>query len=74
MQDEFEMSIVEELLIFLGLLVKQVDVEIFILQNKYVKNLVKKFSLKNIMAAKTSMAMFIKIYRDGQGNDVDPSL
>ena len=45
MKNEFEMSMVGELNYFLGLQVKQSNDGIFISQNKYAKNLVKKFGM-----------------------------
>ena len=45
MQDEFEMSMIGELIHFLGLQIRQQDSGIFISQSKYAKNLVKKFGL-----------------------------
>lgn len=58
--------------LFIGLQVKPVNVGIFISQDNCVKNLVKKFSLNK--AFRTSMAMSIKIRKDEQSKDFDPSL
>ena len=46
MKSEFEMSMVGELSYFLGLQIKQRSDDIFISQEKYAKNIVKKFGLK----------------------------
>ena len=46
MQSEFEMSMVEEFSCFLGLQIKQRKERIFITQEKYAKNIVKKFGLE----------------------------
>ena len=45
MKKEFEMSMVGELTFFLGLQVKQKKEGIFVLQEKYARNIVKKFGL-----------------------------
>ena len=46
MQVEFEISMIGKLTHFLGLQIRQQDSGIFLLQSKYAKNLVKKFSLE----------------------------
>jgi chromosome condensin MukBEF MukE localization factor len=43
MQTEFEMSMIGELSCFLGLQVKQISTGIFISQEKYLKEMLKKF-------------------------------
>lgn len=53
MQSKYEMNMVGELNYFLGLQVKYVDAGIFILQPKYGKNLIKKFSFENTKAVRT---------------------
>lgn len=47
MKKEFIIGIVEELMYFLGLQVKQADDKTFISQSKYAKNLVKQFRLES---------------------------
>lgn len=68
------MSLVGELNQFLGLQVKQVDIGIFILKAKFVKNLLKKFDLENIKAVRTPKITSLKIYKDDQGKDVIPKI
>lgn len=48
-QDKFEMSIMSEMTFFLGLQVKQLDIDIFISQMKYTKELLKKFGWKHVL-------------------------
>ena len=55
MQSKYEMSMMGELIYFLGLQVKQVKDGIFISQTKYVYDLLKKFDLTNCSSAKTPM-------------------
>lgn len=46
MQKEFEMSMIGEHTYFLGLQVKLTGEEIFVSQEKYAKNILKKFGLE----------------------------
>nr|GEY46402.1 hypothetical protein [Tanacetum cinerariifolium] len=50
---EFEMSAMSELTFFLGLQVKQLSDGIFISQDKYVKEILKKFDMKSVRTATT---------------------
>ena len=74
MKNEFEMSMVGELNYFLGLQVKQSDDGIFISQNKYAKNLVKKFGMDSAKHLKTPMGTNEKLSKDENGVPVDPTL
>ena len=56
MQAEFEMSVMGELEFFLGLQIKQTRYEIYIHQTKYVKELLKKFKLKDAKENEDSYA------------------
>nr|GEZ64592.1 ribonuclease H-like domain, reverse transcriptase, RNA-dependent DNA polymerase [Tanacetum cinerariifolium] len=53
MKGEFEMSAMCELAFFLGLQVKQLPDGIFISQDKYVKDLLKKFDMESVRTATT---------------------
>nr|GEY11454.1 hypothetical protein [Tanacetum cinerariifolium] len=53
MKGEFEMSDMGELTFFLGLQVKQLPDGIFISQDKYVKDMLKKFDMKSVRTAAT---------------------
>nr|GEW58117.1 copia protein [Tanacetum cinerariifolium] len=53
MKGEFEMSAMGELTFFLGLQVKQLPDGIFISQDKYVKDMLKKFDMESVRTATT---------------------
>nr|GEY91802.1 uncharacterized mitochondrial protein AtMg00810-like [Tanacetum cinerariifolium] len=53
MKGEFEMSAMRELTFFLGLQVKQLSDGIFISQDKYVKDMLKKFDMESVRTATT---------------------
>ena len=74
MKREFEMSMVGELNYFLGLQVKQREDGIFISQEKYAKNLVKRFDLDSKKHTSTPMSSSAKLSRDAAGVEVDPTL
>ena len=74
MKREFEMSMVGELNNFLGLQVKQREDGIFISQEKYVKNLVKRFGLDSKKHTSTPISSSAKLSRDAAGTKVDPTL
>jgi hypothetical protein len=61
MSQEFEMSMIGELIFFLGLEVKQIKHETFICQRKYVNDLLKRFGMDNSKSIKTPMATKIPI-------------
>ncbi|XP_059671065.1 uncharacterized mitochondrial protein AtMg00810-like [Cornus florida] len=71
MSNTFEMSMVGELTFFLSLQVKQLDDGIFISQSKYVKELVKKFSMKDSKHVQTPMSTSSKLDRDSDPNKID---
>ena len=74
MKKEFEMSMVGELNYFLGLQVKQRKGGIFISQEKYAKNLVKRFDIDSKKHTSTPMSSLIKLSLDAVGVEVDPTL
>ncbi|XP_050259668.1 uncharacterized mitochondrial protein AtMg00810-like [Quercus robur] len=74
MKREFEMSMVGELNYFLGLQVKQRKDGIFISQEKYAKNIVKRFGLDSKKHTSTPMSSLEKLSLDVAGADVDPTL
>ena len=61
MKKEFEMSMVKELTFFLGLQFKQKKEGIFVSQEKYARNIVKKFGLDSIKHASTPMSSSTKL-------------
>ena len=73
MKQEFEMSMVGELNYFLGLQVKQREDGIFISQEKYAKNLVKRFGLDSKKHTSTPMSSSAKLSYDATGTEVDPT-
>ena len=74
MKKEFEMSMVGELNYFLGLQVKQQKDGIFISQEKYAKNLVKRFSLDSKKHSSTPINSLLKLSLDPTGVEVDSTL
>ena len=74
MKKELEMSMVGELTFFLGLQVKQKNEGIFISQEKYARNIVKKFGLDSKKHASTTMSSSTKLNLDPSGVKVSPTL
>ena len=74
MKNEFEIRMVGELNYFLGLQVTQSNDEIFISQNKYAKNLVKKFRMESAKHLKIIMGTNEKLSKDENGVLIDPTL
>ncbi|GKE80174.1 retrovirus-related pol polyprotein from transposon TNT 1-94 [Tanacetum coccineum] len=56
MHDDFEMSMMGKVNFFLGLQIKQMEDGIFFNQFKYIKEMLKKFSLEDSKPMKTSMS------------------
>ena len=65
---------VGELTFFLGLQVKQKKEDIFISQEKYARNIVKKFGLDSKKHASAPMSSFAKLNVDSSGVEVSPTL
>ncbi|GKC62650.1 putative ribonuclease H-like domain-containing protein [Tanacetum coccineum] len=74
MQSRFQMSLMGELTFFLGLQVKQNKGGIFISQDKYVAEILKKFDLVNVKAAITPMETKLPLTKDEEAFDVDVHL
>ncbi|GJR60394.1 putative ribonuclease H-like domain-containing protein [Tanacetum coccineum] len=74
MQSRFQMSSMGELTFFLGLQVKQNKEGIFISQDKYVAEILKKFDLVNVKAAITPMETKLPLTKDEEAFDVDVTL
>ncbi|GJV58449.1 putative ribonuclease H-like domain-containing protein [Tanacetum coccineum] len=70
----FQMSSMGELTFFLGLQVKQNKGGIFISQDKYVAEILKKFDLVNVKAAITPMETKLPLTKDEEAFDVDVHL
>nr|GEZ33890.1 hypothetical protein [Tanacetum cinerariifolium] len=71
MHDKFQMSAMGELNFFLGLQVLQKKDGIFLSQDKYVGDIIKKFGYTNIRSVKTLMDRENPWGKDGTGKDVE---
>nr|GEU91309.1 putative poly(ADP-ribose) polymerase, catalytic domain, zinc finger, C2H2-like protein [Tanacetum cinerariifolium] len=71
MHDKFQMSSIGELAFFLGLQVKQKSAGIFINQDKYVDEILRKFKYANVKPTKTPMDKEKALLKDSDGDDVD---
>ncbi|GJV99393.1 putative ribonuclease H-like domain-containing protein, partial [Tanacetum coccineum] len=71
MHKRFQMSSMGELTFFLGLQVKQKEDGIFISQDKYVGEILKKFGFSSIRTASTPMETNKALTKDKDGEDVD---
>ncbi|GJS38382.1 putative ribonuclease H-like domain-containing protein [Tanacetum coccineum] len=74
MHDKFQMSSMGELSFFLGLQVKQKSDEIFISQDKYVAEILKKFDFVSVKTASTPMETNKALIKDEEAEDVDVHL
>jgi Reverse transcriptase (RNA-dependent DNA polymerase) len=68
---EFEMSMMGELIFFLGLKIKQMKDDIFISQTKYAKELVKKFDIDDCKISKTPMTIDANLGIDEGGRSTE---
>jgi hypothetical protein len=71
MKTKFEMSLIGELSYFLGLQVKQSSEGIFISQEKYLKEMLKKFKMEDSSLVSTPMVVGCKLSKDDMSPDVD---
>ncbi|GKA80910.1 putative ribonuclease H-like domain-containing protein [Tanacetum coccineum] len=71
MHKKFQMSSMGELTFFLGLQVKQKEDGIFISQDKYVTEILKKFGFSDVKTASTPMETHKPLLKDADGEDVD---
>ncbi|GJS91124.1 uncharacterized mitochondrial protein-like protein [Tanacetum coccineum] len=74
MHKKFQMSSVGELIFFLGLQVKQKKNGIFISQDKYVTEILKKYGFTNIKTASTPMETQKPFLKDEDGEEVNVHL
>ncbi|GKA06974.1 putative ribonuclease H-like domain-containing protein [Tanacetum coccineum] len=74
MKDKFQMSSMGELTFFLGLQVQQKQDGIFISQDKYVAEILKKFNYSDVKTASTPVDLEKPLVKDGDANDVDVHL
>ena len=71
MQQEFEMSMLGELNLFLGLQIIQSKRGVFIHQSKYVKDMLKRFQLEDYKPISTPMTVGCKLSKDDESKTVD---
>nr|GEW72437.1 putative ribonuclease H-like domain-containing protein [Tanacetum cinerariifolium] len=71
MHKRFQMSSIGELTFFLGLQVKQKDDGIFISQDNYVANILKKFNFTIVKTASTLIEPNKALIKDAEAEDVD---
>nr|GFB27980.1 uncharacterized mitochondrial protein AtMg00810-like [Tanacetum cinerariifolium] len=71
MKDKFQMSSMGEITFFLGLQVKQKPDGIFIIQDKYVAKILRKFGLTNGKSANTPIDTEKPLLKDPDGEHVD---
>ncbi|GKE19161.1 putative ribonuclease H-like domain-containing protein, partial [Tanacetum coccineum] len=71
MHKKFQMSSMGELTFFLGLQVKQKEDGIFISQDKYVTEILKKFGFSDVKTASTPMETHKPLLKDVDGEDID---
>ncbi|GJS99320.1 putative ribonuclease H-like domain-containing protein [Tanacetum coccineum] len=74
MKGRFQMSSMGELIFFLGLQVKQKIDGLFISQDKYVAEMLKKFDLASVKTAITPMETNMALTKDEEADDVDVHL
>ncbi|GJS52960.1 putative ribonuclease H-like domain-containing protein [Tanacetum coccineum] len=74
MKSRFQMSSMGELTFFLGLQVKQKEDGIFISQDKYVAEILKKFDFVNVKTASTLIETQKPLVKDEEASDVDVHL
>ncbi|GJR51196.1 putative ribonuclease H-like domain-containing protein [Tanacetum coccineum] len=74
MKDKFQMSSIRELTFFLGLQVQQKEEGIFISQDKYVAEILKKFNYTDVKSASTLVDLEKPLVKDGDADDVDVHL
>ncbi|GJX31109.1 uncharacterized mitochondrial protein-like protein [Tanacetum coccineum] len=74
MHKKFQMSSMGELTFFLGMQVKQKEDGIFISQDKYVTEILKKFGFTDVKIASTPMETQKPLHKDEDGEEVDVHL
>ena len=74
MANEFEMSMIGELSYFLGLQIKQMKNGTFMIQGKYIKDMLKKFGMNDAKAISTPMGTNGSLDCDASANMVDQKM
>jgi hypothetical protein len=71
MENEFQMSMMGELTFFLDIQVKQMKQDTFIHQDKYTKDLIKKFNMAELKPVSTPMSTAMSLGPDKDGEAAD---
>jgi hypothetical protein len=71
MQNEFEISLLEELSFFLGLQIHQSNQGIFISQTKYIREMLKRFGMEDCKPVITPMQTSCKLSKDDDSKSID---
>ncbi|WVZ93354.1 hypothetical protein U9M48_039341, partial [Paspalum notatum var. saurae] len=74
MAKEFEVSMIGELTFFLGFQIKQLKEGTFIYQEKYTRDLLKRFKMEDCKSIETPMATNVKLEANESGIKVDQTL
>ena len=74
MNKEFEMSMFGEMKFFVGLQIQQSKNGIYIIQSKYIKDILKKFGLEDSKPVGTPMCTGLKLTKDDDSKEVDQTL
>ncbi|GKD14926.1 putative ribonuclease H-like domain-containing protein [Tanacetum coccineum] len=74
MKDKFQMSSMGELTFFLGLQIQQKKKGIFISQDKYVNEILRKYNYIDVKSASTPTDLEKTLVKDGDATDVDEHL
>ena len=74
MKKEFEMSMLGELIFFLGLKVSQKEKGIFIFQTKYIKGMLNFFKMEDSKLVSTHMVTGCKLSKDDESLEVDHTM
>jgi hypothetical protein len=74
MQNEFEMSMLQELSFFLGLHITQRSKGIFISQIKYIKEMLRRFEMEDCKPVKTPMVTGCKLSKEDESKEENQTL
>ena len=74
MHSEFEMSMIGELNLFLGLQIKPLKEGTFINQAKYIRDLFKRLNMEVAKRMKTLRSSSIKLDKDEKGKSIDSTM
>ena len=74
MTKEFEMTDIGLMAYYLGIEVKQKEDGIFISQERYAKEILKKFKMENCKPISTPIECGVKLSKNDEGESVDPTL